>query len=398
MKYRLLDTLVCPACRSQLRLEVLAARKLREQTGVPQRHCTVCFFGGPSVPQHECRECYQHEITDGMLSCSCGMVFPIIDSVPIMLLSEPRYFHKLRQKYPENIPLNARPEPQDAPPRGVADAMTRRRFGFEWSRYPTCLEDEEENIFFEETQLEPHMLRDRLTLDAGCGMGRFTRIAGKQGGEVIGIDLSESVFTAAQVTGHLPAVHIVLGDILKLPFRSASFDIVYSLGVLHHTPNTQRSFAALAKTLKKGGVCSMWVYGTAGKYKDFATNPLRPDRAKHITSPLRFKAYWLLVLLRETLSNAIRTVTVRCPHRLLYALCYLLALTGKIPLVKYTTFSAHRDWRVRLLENFDWLAPPFQHHHTKEEVSRWFAQEGITVSKILRHGFIPKVGITGIKL
>lgn len=398
MKYRLLDTLVCPACGNTLNLQVLAAKKLRRQAEPPQRRCSFCFFNGTSAALSVCQECYQHEIMDGVLSCSCGRVFPVIDAVPVMLLSEPRCFRKLRQLYPDKIPANGYRDMQTAPPRDPADTMTQRRFGYEWVRYPTCFAEEEENIFFAETQIEPRLFRNRLTLDAGCGMGRFTRIAGKQGGEVIGIDLSESVFTAAQITSHLNTVHIVQADILNLPFRNAAFDIVYSLGVLHHTPDTQKSFSALVKKLKKDGLCSIWVYGTAGRYGDFVTNPLRADRAKHIPSPLHFRIYWLLVLLREHLSNTLRKLTVRCPHRLLYALCYGLALIGWIPGVKYFTFSAHKDWRVRLLENFDWLAPPFQHHHTKEEVRTWFEREGISVTKMLRHGFIPKVGMTGIKL
>ena len=92
-----------------------------------------------------------------------------------------------------------------------------------------------------------------------------------------------------------------------------------------------------------------------------------------------------------------RRITVSLPHRLLYRLCYVLALLGKIPLVKYCTFSAHADWRVRLLENFDWLAPPFQYHHAKEEVLTWYAAAGFDIQGMLKHGFIPKVGVRGVK-
>ena len=75
----------------------------------------------------------------------------------------------------------------------------------------------------------------------------------------------------------------------------------------------------------------------------------------------------------------------------------VLALLGKLPVIKYGTFSAHADWRVRLLENFDWLAPPFQYHHTKEEMLGWCEKEGIGVERMLEHGFIPKVGVRGRK-
>jgi hypothetical protein len=85
------------------------------------------------------------------------------------------------------------------------------------------------------------------------------------------------------------------------------------------------------------------------------------------------------------------------PHKVLYTFCHVLALFGKVPFFKYFTFSVHNNWRVRLLENFDWLAPPFQYHHTKEEMLAWCAKDGIAVERMLQHGFIPKVGMRGVK-
>jgi SAM-dependent methyltransferase len=229
-------------------------------------------------------------------------------------------------------------------------------------------------------------------------MGRFTRVAGAFGGEVIGIDLSESVFKAYQVTKELPFVHIIQGNILQLPFQDRSFDIIYSLGVLHHTPETKKSFSALTQKLKHGGTISIWVYGTAGSYQQFVTNPLKENRAKVKRYALVHWIYWLLVLMRENASNVFRKITVHLPHPVLYRFCYGLAWIGKIPFVKYLAFSAHKDFRARLIENFDWLSPPYQHHHTKEEVMEWFRKERITPRKMLAHGFIPKVGIKGTLL
>jgi hypothetical protein len=70
---------------------------------------------------------------------------------------------------------------------------------------------------------------------------------------------------------------------------------------------------------------------------------------------------------------------------------------GAVPLIKYLTFSVHPLFEVRVQENFDWLSPPYQSHHTKEELARWFESCGFTVDKILPHGFVPKPGIVGRK-
>jgi hypothetical protein len=82
---------------------------------------------------------------------------------------------------------------------------------------------------------------------------------------------------------------------------------------------------------------------------------------------------------------------------LLYLLCYPLAVLGKVPLLKYLTASVHPKWRVRLQENFDWLSPEYQSHHTKEELREWCAEAQVGVIAQLRHGFIPKVGIKGVR-
>jgi hypothetical protein len=80
---------------------------------------------------------------------------------------------------------------------------------------------------------------------------------------------------------------------------------------------------------------------------------------------------------------------------LLYLFCYPLAVMGKIPLLKYLTASVHKNWRVRLQENFDWFSPQYQSHHTKEEVLDWFNEAKLGDISILRHGFIPKIGLRG---
>ena len=380
VKYRLLQFLICPCCGEPPQLTVTHEQTLDCPAWTPAQKCSPCALAIHDPASGErCQECSKRDIIAGKLTCACGCVFPIVDGVPVLIPGQEArgsdngaHVHERSRK-------------------------TSQRFGYEWARYPACFYDEELKIFFAETQLAPRDLNGNLVLDAGCGMGRFTRVAGTHGGEIIGVDVSESVYKADALTRDLANVHIIRGDLLQLPFRDAAFDIVYSLGVLHHTPSTKKSFEAVAGKLKKGGLLSIWVYGAAGRYANFKTNPLRAERSRYLRSGFTMRLYWLLVLLREKISNGMRRITVSMPHRLLYRLCYALALLGKVPLIKYCTFSVHADWRVRLLENFDWLAPPFQYHHTKEEVLQWYAAAGFDIQGTLRHGFIPKVGVRGRK-
>ena len=78
-------------------------------------------------------------------------------------------------------------------------------------------------------------------LDAGCGMGRYLRIAAESPARlIVGLDLSQAVVAARELTTDLPHVAVVRGDLLRLPFAPGSFDQIYSLGVLDHTPDPRR--------------------------------------------------------------------------------------------------------------------------------------------------------------
>jgi SAM-dependent methyltransferase len=275
---------------------------------------------------------------------------------------------------------------------------TQDSFGFQWLRYEFHDDREDRDIFLSDSQLSERELEGKIILDAGCGMGRYTRVAGQMGGEVIGIDFSQSILKAFQETSDNPCAHIIQGDLLNLPFRKKQFDIIYSLGVLHHTPDPRQAFCNLSECLKEDGIVSIWVYGTAGAFQNFKTNPVRDDRRKYVENDMAKRINWFIVSVREFLSNTVRLVTTRMYLPILYVLCYPLALLGKVPLLKYLTASVHRDWRVRLQENFDWFSPHYQSHHTKEEVMDWFSEVRLNTLAVLKHGFIPKVGLKGKKV
>jgi SAM-dependent methyltransferase len=273
---------------------------------------------------------------------------------------------------------------------------TQASFGYQWLRYNFNDAFEDRKIFLYDSQLSEACLKGKVVLDAGCGMGRYTAVAAGMGAEIIGLDLSKSVLKAYKKTRPHPFAYIIQADITRLPFRKGQFDVIYSLGVLHHTPDARQSFLQLAQRLKDKGIISVWLYGAAGAFADFKTNPLKPDRAQYVSSTLAKRMHWLLVSLRESLYNFLRLITTRMHVPILYMFCYPLAAMGKVPLIKYLTASVHPNWRVRLQENFDWFSPEYQSHHTREEVKGWFDEAGVEVVSILKHGFIPKVGLKGV--
>ena len=78
--------------------------------------------------------------------------------------------------------------------------------------------------------------------------------------DVFCVDLSSAVEAAYANTEGLNNVHVIQADLFKLPFKHDSFDVIYSMGVLHHTSDTEMAFAALAPFLTLDGTISIWVY------------------------------------------------------------------------------------------------------------------------------------------
>jgi SAM-dependent methyltransferase len=223
-------------------------------------------------------------------------------------------------------------------------------FGRQWNRYDVARPDEDEATFRVKTGIAPSDLAGRLVLDAGCGGGRYARLAGRHGARVVGVDLSAAVEKAAALCAELPSVLILQADLLDLPVAEEAFDLVYSIGVLHHTPDPRRAFAQIARRVKPGGRLAVWLY-------------------RRNTVP------------QEWLNTGLRALTTHLPERVLEPLCAGLGALGSIPLLnrtlnKLVNFSNHPDWTLRICDNFDWYAPRYQSHHTLDELKRWFAEEG----------------------
>jgi 2-polyprenyl-3-methyl-5-hydroxy-6-metoxy-1,4-benzoquinol methylase len=103
-------------------------------------------------------------------------------------------------------------------------------------------------------------------LDAGCGTGeKALHMASLGPAEVVGIDLSSASVRHAQDNAARFGVRNVTyrtGSLLELPFPDDSFDIVHSMGVLHHTADARRGFAELARVLKPGGIVMVSLYNS----------------------------------------------------------------------------------------------------------------------------------------
>ncbi|MBX3438944.1 MAG: class I SAM-dependent methyltransferase [Planctomycetaceae bacterium] len=230
-------------------------------------------------------------------------------------------------------------------------------FGRQWTRYEVAHDDEDRATFQAKTGVRLAALPGLRILDAGCGGGRYSKVAAEAGATVVGVDHTEAVDKAAALCRHLPGAQFVQADLKRLPFEPQSFDFVFSIGVMHHDADTRRVFDAVAKLVKPGGRLSVWLY--------------------------RRNQWW-----QEWLNNRLRRRSTALPQDQLERWCRWGAFLGGVPLVnrslnKVISFSSHPNYENRLCDTFDWYAPQYQHHHTVEELRRWFDDAGFTEISVL---------------
>ncbi|MBL8762879.1 MAG: class I SAM-dependent methyltransferase [Phycisphaerae bacterium] len=96
-------------------------------------------------------------------------------------------------------------------------------------------------------------LRGKNILEAGSGAGRFTEVLASTGADVYSFDFSEAVEANRENNGHFPNLNVFQADVYRIPLAKGSFDHVFCLGVIQHTPDPALTFQCLASMLKPGG-------------------------------------------------------------------------------------------------------------------------------------------------
>ena len=152
-------------------------------------------------------------------------------------------------------------------PRFVDAEIYAESFGIEWKRFPRTQLDSYNGTkvswtrFKQLTGVDPADLKGKRVLDVGCGSGRFLELIAQSGAEAYGADLSAAAEVSHENLKQFANCAVVQADLFKLPFAEDRFDFIYSIGVLHHTPDPEAAFRALVKHLKPGGRIAIWVYG-----------------------------------------------------------------------------------------------------------------------------------------
>jgi SAM-dependent methyltransferase len=173
---------------------------------------------------------------------------------------------------------------------------------------------------------------DARLLELGCGTGQVSLFLASANRVVIGADLTRGALRVGEAARRRYGIDraLFVETDLRVPgLRPAAFDVVYSSGVLHHTPDPRASFASLARLVRPGGVVVLGLYN----------------------------AY------------------ARLPHRLRRAAA---RLTG----FRWIPFDpVLRDRRREPARRQAWIKDQYrhveEHRHTLREVQRWFAENRI---------------------
>ena len=195
----------------------------------------------------------------------------------------------------------------------------------------------------------PSDFRGKLVLDAGCGNGRYAKLANDWGARVVAVDISAAVEAASKNVGDRQGIDVVQADFFKLPFREGIFDIVYSVGVLHHTPDALGAFRALQPLVKPGGFFSIFMHGQGNRVHHAVNRALRAWTAK-----ASYKTTWRFSLVLTAVGKVLEKVPFVGP---------MLYLMGR----QILFFSPDQH------NNFDHYSAGFTSFHRKEEIRGWYA-------------------------
>ncbi len=308
----------------------------------------------------------QDDTLAGELRASGGAVYPIVRSIPRLVVTD------------------------DADQMQTSDA-----FGFKWQKRDTYdspavkassiawMADKYGFVSLEEWA-GFYNSRQRI-LDIGCGSGFSSSLwldsAYWSGAAMwVGVDISLAIDVARERLKQISNTHFVQANALQLPFRDASFDAIFSEGVLHHTASTRLALLSAARLLEPGGEFHFYVYRRKGPVREFTDDHIRAAIA-----PLSDEEAWdtmrSLTHLGQTLAELHATIELEEDIPLLG----IKAGTHDIQRLMYWNFAklywnAAWSFEENVHVNFDWYRPHYAHRQSADQVRQWCGEAGLKVA------------------
>jgi SAM-dependent methyltransferase len=259
----------------------------------------------------------------------------------------------------------------------VTAARTQASFGYEWAHFDDWTASGDTNFQQYFGDLDLTRLKDARVLDAGCGMGRHARLLGPHVRELIALDFSDAIDRAAGNLADLSNTSCVQADVTAPPLRPESFDLVYSLGVLHHLQDTSGAVSKLARLVRPGGRLRVYLYWQPGGWRGSVLALV--NICRRVTTRLPFG---VLRALCWMLSVGLWTGVV-APYRILWRLG-VRGVTG-LPLFQYTMYP----FAILYNDQFDRFSAPLEKRYRPEEVRDLLEAAGLVDVRVWpRYGWM----------
>jgi len=307
LKREFVDDLCCPRCHSDFSLQIDEQRN--------------------------------EEIIRGLLICeTCHVKYPIINSIPRIVPNQLLY----------------------------VEEKTSDSFGCAWKHYGRQLSNNLNTEFLSLVRpWKESDFKDKVVLDVGCGAGRLSRLAASYGAKyVVSVDLSGAVDEALELSRDCSNINFLQASLFNLPLK-IKFDLMFSLGVLHHTPSPSLGFKSVLKSLKVGGKIGVWVYGKEGnKIMGPLMNLFRIITTR-LNSRIRKRLSKIIVMMEEVSYNSVFKA---------------IGFYGEY--LRYFNEQLSRADREYVV--FDFISTPIIKYISKKELDIWVNEVGLLDVMVLQ--------------
>lgn len=253
------------------------------------------------------------------------------------------------------------------------DEATVESFGNEWTKFNHFSTQDIATAGAEYFDIVTHQMLNATStvLDVGCGTGRWSMYVANRAKFIEATDPSDAVLSAQKLTqAQCTNIRVTQASADAIPFANNSFDFVFSLGVLHHIPNTQQAIIDAVSKLKPNGWFLVYLYysldnrGVGYKALFYASNLLRliinklPSALKLIVcDAISIVVYMPLVLLARTLVKI-----------------GLTSIAKKLPLYYYID----KNFYIIRNDALDRFGTPLEQRFSKTEIETMLHNAGLT--------------------
>lgn len=228
----------------------------------------------------------------------------------------------------------------------------------EWLEQWSMVQDNEKFLF--EDWIHPNKLndfKDKTVLECGCGGGQHTSFVAPFAKHITSVDLN-AVDVAKKRNKDAKNITFLEDDIANMDLKK-KFDIVFSIGVVHHTDDPDKTISNMIKHTKKGGKTIIWVYSKEGNFM-----------VEYMVEPLR--KLFLTGMSRKNLLR-LSKVTTALMYIPIYSI-YLLPLKF-LPFYKYFKNFRKLSFYRNTLNVFDKLNAPQVQFISKKRARRWLPKD-----------------------